>query len=60
VKTLRDAFDATLTDPDFIAAAKAASVEIDPIYGLALQDTVGKVLATPKNLAQRAKMIIAE
>jgi tripartite-type tricarboxylate transporter receptor subunit TctC len=60
VQALRDAFDATLTDADFIAAAKAASVEIDPIYGVALQDTVEKVLATPKNLAQRAKMIIAE
>jgi tripartite-type tricarboxylate transporter receptor subunit TctC len=59
-KALRDAFDATLKDPDFIAAAKAASVEIDPIFGLALQETVGKVLATPKNLAQRAKAIVAE
>jgi len=60
LQALRDAFAATLKDPDFIAAAKAARVEIDPIFGTTLQETVAKVLATPKNLAQRAKAIIAE
>jgi tripartite-type tricarboxylate transporter receptor subunit TctC len=60
VQALRDAFDATIRDPAFIEAAAAARVEINPIYGLALQATVEKVLATPKNLAERAKMIIAE
>jgi tripartite-type tricarboxylate transporter receptor subunit TctC len=60
VQALRDAFDATLKDPEFIKAATAARIEISPIYGVALQDTVGKVLATPKHLAERAKAIIAE
>jgi len=60
VQALRDAFDATIRDPAFIEAAAAARVEINPIYGLALQATVEKVLATPKNLADRAKTIIAE
>ena len=60
VQALRDAFDATIKDPEFIKAATAARIEINPIYGVALQDTVGKVLATPKHLAERAKAIIAE
>jgi tripartite-type tricarboxylate transporter receptor subunit TctC len=60
VQALRDAFDATIRDPEFIRAATAARIEINPIYGMALQDTVGKVLATPKHLAERAKAIIAE
>jgi tripartite-type tricarboxylate transporter receptor subunit TctC len=60
VQALRDAFDATLKDPDFLAAATAAKLEIDPIHGLQLQDTVAKMLATPKNLAARAKAIMAE
>jgi tripartite-type tricarboxylate transporter receptor subunit TctC len=60
VQALRDAFDATLKDPAFIEAAAAARVEINPVYGPALQATVEKVLATPKNLAERAKAIIAE
>ncbi len=60
VQALRDAFDATIKDPAFIEAAAAARVEINPIRGLTLQATVEKVLATPKNLAERAKLIIAE
>ncbi len=60
VKALRDAFDATLNYPDFIKAATAARIEINPIHGVELQETVRKVLATPKNLAARAKAIIAE
>jgi hypothetical protein len=60
VAALREAFDATIRDPAFIEAAAAARMEINPIAGLALQATVAKVLATPKNLAERAKAIIAE
>jgi tripartite-type tricarboxylate transporter receptor subunit TctC len=60
VRALRDAFDATLKDPAFIEAATAARIEINAIRGSELQDTVAKVLATPKNLAARAKSIIAE
>jgi tripartite-type tricarboxylate transporter receptor subunit TctC len=60
VQALRDAFDATLKDPDFLAAATAAKLEIDPIRGTQLQDMVAKLLATPKNLAARARAIMAE
>ena len=60
VKALRDAFDATLNDPDFLAAATAAKIEVNPIYGPQLQDAVAKVLSTPKNLIARAKAIMAE
>ena len=60
VKALRDAFDATVRDPEFLKAAAAARIEVGPIPGVQLQDTVERVLATPKNLANRAKAIIAE
>jgi tripartite-type tricarboxylate transporter receptor subunit TctC len=60
VKALRDAWDATLKDPEFLAAATAAKLAINPIHGVALQDAVAKVLATPKNLVARAKTIMAE
>src|SRR5215831_13510142 len=55
VQALRDAFDATLKDLEFIKAAAAARIEINPIHGVALQDTVRKVLATPKHLVDRAR-----
>src|SRR5262249_8989533 len=57
---LRDAFDAPTKGPEFINAAAAARIEINAIHGVQLQDTVQKVLATPRNLAARAKAIIAE
>jgi len=60
VKALRDAFDATVKDPEFIKAAAAARIEVNPIHGTTLQDTVRRVLATPKHLAERARAIIAE
>ena len=60
VQALRDAFEATIRDPAFIEAARAARVEINPIRGTALQATVAKVLATPKDLAERGRQIIAE
>jgi tripartite-type tricarboxylate transporter receptor subunit TctC len=60
VKALRDAFEATVRDPEFIKAAAAARIDVNPIPGVQLQDTVQKVLATPKHLAERAKSIIAE
>jgi tripartite-type tricarboxylate transporter receptor subunit TctC len=60
IKALRAAFDATLRDPDFLKAAAAARIEINAIDGATLQETVRKVLATPKNLVARAKAIIAE
>src|SRR5712671_4711870 len=43
VKALRDAFDASVKDPEFIKAAAAARLEVTPIAGLQLQDTVQKV-----------------
>jgi tripartite-type tricarboxylate transporter receptor subunit TctC len=60
VKALRDAFDATMKDPEFIKAARAARIEVNPIHGAQLQDTVQRVLATPKHLVARARSIIAE
>jgi tripartite-type tricarboxylate transporter receptor subunit TctC len=60
VKALRDAFDATVKDPAFLAAATAARVTIGPVHGLQLQQIVAKILATPKNLIPRAKAIITQ
>src|SRR5262244_1099195 len=60
VQALRDAFDATIKDPEFIKAAAAARIEVNSIVGVTLQDTVRRVLATPKHLAERARAIIAE
>jgi tripartite-type tricarboxylate transporter receptor subunit TctC len=58
VAALRDAFRATMKDPEFLKDAAQMNFEVDPVYGEAMQKIVEKVLSTPKNLAARAKTIL--
>jgi tripartite-type tricarboxylate transporter receptor subunit TctC len=55
VATLRAAFAATMKDPEFLAEAKALNFEVDPVLGEKMQKIVDKVLATPKDVAAKAK-----
>ncbi len=58
VRALRDAFAAVTKDPDFLADAKQASVEIEPVTGQALQQIVDQVLATPPQVRKRGRALI--
>jgi tripartite-type tricarboxylate transporter receptor subunit TctC len=58
VKALRDAFDATMQDPAFLASCKDAKVEIDPVAGVKLQAIVSQVLSTPQGVAKRTKELL--
>lgn len=59
IKALRAAFDATMTDPAFIAEAKKEHLDLAPISGEELQKIVGEIVATPKNVADHLSQIIA-
>jgi len=52
---LRDAFRATMKDPEFLKDAAQLGFEVDPVYGEPMQKIVEKVLSTPQKLAMRAK-----
>jgi tripartite-type tricarboxylate transporter receptor subunit TctC len=52
---LREAFRATMKDPEFLKDAAQMNFEVNPVYGEPMQKTVEKILSTPKNLAMRAK-----
>jgi tripartite-type tricarboxylate transporter receptor subunit TctC len=52
---LRDAFRATMKDPEFLKDAAQMNFEVDPVYGEPMQKIVEKVLSTPQHLAMRAK-----
>jgi ABC-type phosphate/phosphonate transport system substrate-binding protein len=58
VAALRAGFDATMTDPEFLAEAAAMGFDVAPVSGTALQSIVAKVLATPRDLASRAKHLL--
>jgi tripartite-type tricarboxylate transporter receptor subunit TctC len=58
VKALRDAFMATMKDAEFLAEANKLNIEVDPVSGEHMQELATKLMATPKNLAARAKAIV--
>ena len=53
LKALRDAFQATTRDPEFLAEIKKSGSEFDPAPGEYLQDLAKQVASTPQALVQR-------
>jgi len=58
LKALRDAFDATMKDPDYRKDATTTGFDLAPVRGADLQKRVQQVLATPQELVARAKEIM--
>ena len=48
VKALRDAFDNTMKDPDFLADAAKTQKEIHPIHWQEMEDLIKRVLNAPQ------------
>jgi tripartite-type tricarboxylate transporter receptor subunit TctC len=55
IAALRAAFAATARDPDLLAEAANAGMELEPLGGEAIQLLVANVLRTPRTIAERAK-----
>ena len=58
VAALRAAFDATMTDPEFLKQTEAAKIDVEPVRGVDMQKVVEDVLATPAPLVARAKALM--
>jgi hypothetical protein len=58
LKALRDAYRATMADPEFLAEAAKANFEVAPVLGEDMQRIVEKIMSTPKELASRAKHLV--
>jgi tripartite-type tricarboxylate transporter receptor subunit TctC len=58
LKMLRDAFDSTMKDPDFLAEAKALSFGVEPEDGAHLEALIRKIYATPKAVGARIGELI--
>jgi tripartite-type tricarboxylate transporter receptor subunit TctC len=58
VQALRAAFASTMKDPEFLAEAQKLGFEVDPVLGDKMQTIVEKVLATPKDIAAKAKSLM--
>ena len=58
LKMLRDAFDATMKDPDFLADAKKEKLEVKPKSGADLAALIAKVYTTPKPIVEKIGKLI--
>jgi tripartite-type tricarboxylate transporter receptor subunit TctC len=58
LKMLRDAFNATMKDADFIADAKKSKLELEPEDGEYLAALIMKIYATPKPIVDRVTALI--
>ena len=58
VAALRSGFDATMKDPDFLAEAERAQLEIDPLDGDQIETLVTAAYAAPKPIIQRAAALV--
>jgi tripartite-type tricarboxylate transporter receptor subunit TctC len=59
VAALRAAFDKTMKDPDFLAAAAKSGFDIDPVPGAELQRLAEDIVTAPKAVTERLSAIIA-
>ena len=55
---LRAAFDATMSDRQFLEDAEKLRVDISPLSGGKVQELVQKLYATPKEVVERARQAI--
>ncbi len=58
VAILRNAFDATMQDPQYLADAEKMRIDISPLSGAKVQELVGQLYATPKAIVERARQAI--
>lgn len=58
VAALRKAFEDTMTDPEFLADAKRAQLEIEPLTGPQIEALLTKAYAAPKAIVQKAADLV--
>jgi tripartite-type tricarboxylate transporter receptor subunit TctC len=58
LKMLRDAFDATMKDPELIADVRKQKLDLDPVDGKYLSAVVKRIYETPKAIVDRIRNLI--
>jgi hypothetical protein len=55
---LRKAFQATMSDPEFLAEAQKVSMDIDPVDGMEIQTMLAAAYASPAPVVARASSLL--
>ena len=59
-QALRKAFDAAVKDPEFLAEAEKAELEVNPVSGAEIDRVLADLYRTPKEVAEKAKKALKE
>jgi tripartite-type tricarboxylate transporter receptor subunit TctC len=60
IEALRRAFDATMKDPQFLAEAEKAKMDIGPMTGEESQKIADSIVNTPPGVIDRAKVVLGD
>jgi tripartite-type tricarboxylate transporter receptor subunit TctC len=55
---LRDAFEKTLKDPEFVQTAEKMGLEINYVSGKDVQDIIGKIYAAPEGVLEQVRQAV--
>jgi tripartite-type tricarboxylate transporter receptor subunit TctC len=56
---LRSAFDATLTDPEFLEDARKMALDVNPVSGRAVAALIDELYGTPDDVVAKTRRVIA-
>jgi tripartite-type tricarboxylate transporter receptor subunit TctC len=59
-RALRDAFDATMKDADFLLEATQLDLEVRPVAGVEVQALINDIYASPAPIVKRASKVLQE
>jgi tripartite-type tricarboxylate transporter receptor subunit TctC len=57
---LRQAFEATMKDPDYLAEARQRTLDVNPMTGGEIDQLIGELYQTPADVITMTKSVIAE
>jgi tripartite-type tricarboxylate transporter receptor subunit TctC len=58
-EALRQAFDRTMADQEFIDEARARGLEVNPVSGVEIDKLIGEIYQTPPDVVAQAKAAVA-
>ena len=60
IAILREAFDSTMRDPDFLAEMRALGLEVRPVGGAEVQSLMRDIHASPPDVLKLAREILVD
>ena len=58
VAALRNAFDETMKDPDFLQEAAQLGAPVDPVSGVEIQKVISEMFRTPPNVIKEFQTMV--